>query len=927
MSREAKLRVRVEPMRKTVPVLLAIGVSVACSSGSSPSPPPAGHVMSSGELGVRRSLGIPDGAKQVLLLAQTSHLDIDWQKTFADYYSTWVETAFLQARQVLDSQPRAFYSIAEMAYLQQHVQAHPEELAPLKADAARGALRIVGGGMTSPDTLLPEPEMLFRDLLYGVRFSEDTFGVTPRAAWLPDSFGHSGSAPDILAAAGFTSVAFSRIDGSPSLSEQLFHPGIQPLPGSTAAILQQLGSADFVWTGIGGASVLGHFIPGTGLYCEGESMDWSVTLSEPGTHLGNFEGGDASFVEGKLDGFAAQNAPYARTPYMLVPVGCDFEPPKPQLLQYAAEYDRTRYPSTGVWVAVAPFDDYETLVGYWRDALPTVTGDLAPAFMGFFGTRAAIKRGVRDAARPFFVAEAFASALGTQGPGLLAQWLPTLRTLTRTDHHDFVTGTSNDEVVDTEQMPLLSSSQLVGGILEGEVASAISGGVALTSGAVSRVVAFNASSVTRDEVAEVAVAPVGGSVPATALAGGKAVPVEVLHGGALGTSNLRLSLTQLPPWSWTVVDLLPGSPPPPSSQVSLALQDATGAPATGPAVKRVVLSNAHVQATLEDDGSGFALTSVTIDGAQAIAGRSLLPVDYADMGGLWRLGNEMGAACTLAKKSAAPGATTVTVIETSPLRVTVDFVGPTATLEASLAANQEGLDLAVITGAAEGTTRTFTFAMSAEPSDPLVTSSPVGWIARQPEHVFAPTFYPAVSWAKIGAWAVLLRQSTGVHTGAAGQLELMAVRDARQEQCDLTGGTGTDTATHRIEWRIVRAATPLDAERAAQAYDRPVDLVPVALRPTTGSPLPSQLSLASVEGGGIISAIKPAERGSAGVLVRTRLLAGRATVHLGAPLAGRKASYVDLAERDEGKSWSEGSTLSLDPASHGSIATVRLLNP
>lgn len=909
--------------RSTVLIFAALCLGVACSTSSGPQPVPT-HVYSPGEMGLRHALGIPDGAKQVLLLAQTSHLDIDWQKTFSDYYTTWVSTAFLQARQILDTQPKAFYSVAEMAYLQQHLLAHPEEVGPLQADAKRGALRIVGGGMTSPDTLLPEPEMLFRDFLYGIGFSEDTFGITPRAAWLPDSFGHSGAAPDILAAAGFTSVAFSRIDGSPSIGQQVFHPDMQPLPGSTAAVLQSLGSADFNWHGFGGATVLAHFIAGQGLYCEGESIDWSITLPEPGGHLGDFEGGDPSFVEGKLDGYVGANTPYARTPYMLVPVGCDFEPPKTELLQYAAEYDQHRYPQTGVWILAASFEDYAKLLAYWRDSLPDVSGDLAPAFMGFFGTRPAVKRGVRDAARPFFVAEAFATALGAQGAALTASATPQLRLLTRTDHHDFVTGTSDDTVVDAEQMPLLADAQLSGVVTEMQVAGALGSRIPPTAGAVARVLALNTSSATRNDVAEVTVPLAGGVAPAIAKIGGQDVPVEVVGGTQpAGVATLRMALKGLPPWSWTTIDLFPGNAPAPAPQVSLSLLDASGSPATGSAVKRVVLSSSRVTAQLDDDGAGFALTSLVIDGAQAVAGRSLLPVDYADQGGLWRLGNEM-AGCTLTHEPAAPGATTVQVLDSSPLQVRVAFVGPTATLEASLAAGEDGLDVAVTTGAAEGTTRTVSLALTAASTDALATSSPAGWTTRPAKHVFDPTFFPAVSWATVGGWAVLLRQSTGVHMDSPGHLELMAVRDARQEQCDITGGTGSDTGTHRIEWRIVRAPGAIDAELASQEFDRPVDLMPAGATQTRSPSLPPQASLASIDGGGVISAIKASERGTPGIIVRARLLAGPAQLHLGPALADKRATLVDLAERDLPGVVPAGDTIALDPTKGGVIAGIRL---
>ena len=901
------------PSLWAAPLVLA----VACGASCSPSYPKAttgGQTLAPGELTLRHALGVPDDAKQVIVFAQTSHLDIDWQETFADYYSTYVSDALLQARQVLDSQPRAFYSIAEMAYLQQHLLAHPAELAPIQTQAKRGAFRIVGGGMTSPDTLLPEPEMLFRDMLYGIRFSEDTIGVTPHAAWLPDSFGHSGTAPDVLAAAGLTSVGFSRIDGSATIFQQIIQRKLDPLPGSTAAFLQEIGSADFVWHGVGGGSVLAHFIAGLGLYCEGENIDYPSDLTTPGTHIGSFQGNDPTFTDGRIDGYVAENTPYAKTPYLFVPVGCDFEPPKPQLIEYLDGYNKRRYPTTGAWAVAAPFDDYATLIGYWKDSLPDITGDLAPAYMGFFGTRPAVKRGVRDAARPFFVAETFASALGAQGAALLRAGAPQLELLTRTDHHDFVTGTSADDVVAREQMPMLGAAQIAGESEEGEVALALGSRIPASTGAVTRAVALNASSATPSEVAEVLV-PVGGAVvpPFRVVVGEQDVPAEIVGTPAPGDSyeTLRVALADLPPWSWTTVDVFQGATPAPASQVSL---EVTG--------NRVVLSSSRVKAQFDDAGSGFELTSLTVDGKSAIAAPSVTVNDYDDQGGLWRLGNEMSG-CTLTPKPHPAAPTTVRVLESTPLVARVAFVGPAATIEASLAAGAGGLDIAVTTAAAKGTTRTVSFALAGGNDAVLTTSSPAGWQVRPSQHVFDPTFFPAVEWAQVGGWAILLRQSTGVRMSGSGTVELMAARDARSEQCDVMGGTGSDTSAHRIEWRIVPAATIADAERAAQAFGRPVDLLLVGLAQATSTDLPAQLSLASVDGEAVVSAIKPADRGD-GVVIRTLLMPGPGQLHLSPGLASRQASVVDLAERDTQPLGVAGGTITLGPPSFGSIAGLRL---
>jgi hypothetical protein len=809
-----------------------------------------------------------------------------------------------------------------MAYLEHHLDVHPEELAPLQAAAKAGGLHVVGGGMTSPDTLLPETELLLRDYLFGIQFAEDTVGAHPTAAWLPDSFGHAGSAPDVLAAAGFQSVAFSRVDGAPTLFESIFHGDPPPKPGSTAALLLKLGSADFTWKGPGGGSVLAHFMAAKGLYCLGDNIDYAESIQVAGGHTGDFSGDDTSYTDGQIDAYAAAMAPYTKTPYVFVPVGCDFAHPKPQLISYLDGYNQRRYPTTGVWAVAAPFDTYAELVGYWKDVLPSLTVDLTPYYMGFYGSRADVKLGARTAARPYFLAETYATALGAHGATITQAAAASFKLLTRANHHDFIPGTAADDVVSTEEMPLLATAQAAGQAELATVAAALAARIPLQPGAVARVLALNASSLARTDVAEVELPPQKGLPAAlSALADGVPVPLEIVGTGPNGGAMLRLSLATMAPFSWRAVDLVLGAQPVTAS-VTLSLEDASGQPATGSAVRRVVLANAAVQATWTQATNGFALTSLKLAGSETLAGDSVLFQDYADMGGLWRLGQEMQG-CTLTPVAPSAEAETVEVVEQPGLTARVVFHGPTADREAWLDAGATGLSLAVTTGAAMATTRTVTFSLAVPATAALTTSEPAGFEVRPAERLYTPTFWPAVGWAQVGGLAVLLRQSTGVRMSTPGALELMAARDARAEQCDVEGGSGSDTGTHRIEWRIEPAATPAEAEQRAQTWNRPVDLEVVPLTQATTLDLPRESSLLGVSGAGIVSAIKPADRG-AGIIVRALLLQGPVTLALPPALVGKKMTRVDIAERDLAPLGTAGATVVLDPATYGVIASIRL---
>jgi hypothetical protein len=788
---------------------------------------------------------------------------------------------------------------------------HPEELAALRRHVARGALHVVGGGMTSPDTLLPETELLLRDLLHGARFAQDVLGAAPpRAAWLPDSFGHAATTPDLLAAAGYDAVGFARIDGALTPFEALNTPGRPPRAGSNAALLASLGSADFFWRGPGGARVLAHFMSTGAVYCQGDNIDHPEPIQVPGGHLGPFRGDDPAFTDAAITRYVAELTPWAKTPYLFVPVGCDFQHPKERLIEYLDGYNARHYRQSDVRAVAASFDDYAALVRAHAAVLPEIEGGLEPYFMGFYASRAAIKRRTREAVRPLYAAETLAAALGPDAPGVgdaTAALGATAARLARSNHHDFIPGTSTDAVVADEQLPLLDAGEAAARAVFGTLATTLAARVAMAEGALARAVVVNTSGSVRSEHVDVRLPPAPGRDAPT--------PVRVLA-------------RDVPPHGWRVLDVLPDAPEPlPERAVEVVLTDAQGAEASGAAVARVVLDNGRVRAQWSREGpSGvFALRALVIDGAEALAAPSFTLADYADTGGLWRLGHEMDG-CTFTRLEPAAGEAPedVRVVEGSPWRARVAFHGATATREVWLDAGAAGLGLALTTGAAEGTSRTatFTFATDAGAGAPLRTSLAGGWAERSVERVYAPTFWPAVEWASVGSWAVLLRQSTGVRFDGAGGMELMAVRDARMEQCDVLGGTGSDTTAPTIEWEIVRAGAPAEAARAAQRFNRP--LAVASLGPATGGADPGAVgSLVTVEGDGLVTALKSAERGE-GVIVRALLLPGPLTLRLGASLRDRAVVRCDAAERDLAPLEPTDGALVLDRAAHGAVVTLRV---
>ena len=69
---------------------------------------------------------------------------------------------------------------------------------------------VTGGQWVEPDCNLPSGESVCRQLLYGQRFLARYLGVTATVGYNVDSFGHAGTLPQLLAAAGIRAYVFMR---------------------------------------------------------------------------------------------------------------------------------------------------------------------------------------------------------------------------------------------------------------------------------------------------------------------------------------------------------------------------------------------------------------------------------------------------------------------------------------------------------------------------------------------------------------------------------------------------------------------------------------------------------------------------------------------------------------------------------------------
>jgi alpha-mannosidase len=408
---------------------------------------------------MRSRLGIPEDAQRAMILAESSHWDPNWLYTSEKYISRYVDHNLLQAVSALNQEPRRIYSVECMFFLRMFWEKHPELQDDIRSLVNSGRLRLTSSGVTSADTLLPSAEALLRDLLLGQEWlRKNGMRPEPVLAYYPDCFGHTPALPTLLNAAGFTMTAFSRVDGMYMIGTDYDPKASFPRPGSSAERLQQgEKTLDFIWRGPDGSQVLAHWNAFT--YFQGDMIAYRGLaraymlprfLAYPDRSDGQ--------VKRRILGYAAQLMPLSRTPYLFCPIGMDFNPPIPGLLDLIDRFNQRHYPETGLWVVNAGLDDYLDLVDCYRDQLPILELDPNPYWTGFYTSRPSLKKRCYDLVNKLLLAEALAAIeekpANMNGSGLDSAWWSSATS----NHHDFITGTSPDAVVEGEQIPMLDTA-------------------------------------------------------------------------------------------------------------------------------------------------------------------------------------------------------------------------------------------------------------------------------------------------------------------------------------------------------------------------------------------------------------------------------------------------------------------------------------
>lgn len=142
-------------------------------------------------------------------LIANAHLDPVWLWDWREGLNEGLITC-RTVLDLMDEYPELTFVRGEVS-IYEHIERHDAEIfSRIRAHVASGRWDVIGGNYVQPDTNLPATEVLVRQFQRGLGFFKRALGARPTVAWAPDSFGHSAGWPEIYAAAGMKSFAFSR---------------------------------------------------------------------------------------------------------------------------------------------------------------------------------------------------------------------------------------------------------------------------------------------------------------------------------------------------------------------------------------------------------------------------------------------------------------------------------------------------------------------------------------------------------------------------------------------------------------------------------------------------------------------------------------------------------------------------------------------
>ena len=170
-----------------------------------------------------------------IFLVPHTHYDAIWVFNKEDYYYINIELILKQALDLIKKTDYKF--LIEQTFLLEHIEAnYPQLFTEVRKYAKEKKIEVAGGQYLLSDVMLPNGEVLIREILEGKRYVKQKLDQDVIVGWGADEFGFNTQWPQILKGCGYKYFAFRRGVDRPKPSE-------------------------FLWSGLDGSSILCHWMP------------------------------------------------------------------------------------------------------------------------------------------------------------------------------------------------------------------------------------------------------------------------------------------------------------------------------------------------------------------------------------------------------------------------------------------------------------------------------------------------------------------------------------------------------------------------------------------------------------------------------------------------------------------------------------------
>ena len=152
-----------------------------------------------------------------------AHIDAPWLWPLSEANAV-VHSTFRSALDRMKEDPELTMTTSSSQFYEWVEASDPAMLDEIRQQVKAGRWNLVGGWWVEPDVNVPNGESLIRQGLYGQRSLQRIFGRRADVGYNPDSFGHTGSLPQILKLQGMPYYVFMRPNAleKPDIKQNLF---------------------------------------------------------------------------------------------------------------------------------------------------------------------------------------------------------------------------------------------------------------------------------------------------------------------------------------------------------------------------------------------------------------------------------------------------------------------------------------------------------------------------------------------------------------------------------------------------------------------------------------------------------------------------------------------------------------------------------